>query len=862
MRYKTSHIIFSVLLSVFLAFAFLASAGSLTPSAYPTSTMNTLEEIYNSVASTFDSSGLSANANGSVLQMLKYVNNNLFWASSTGGIYLSPNSNLSIGTSSSTGQLSIFNDSFLEASNINYDSSASLNVINHDYSVQFIGNDIGDNVGGLVFTSVATSSNINKNWGINFRASSKNNLLEFHYGTSSASGNIVGGLNNASLIMAMSPDGPISIGTTTFPAKLTIQGAGSASSTVSLSIVNSTGTQLLHLNDAGNLALGTTTTNGRRLVLGGHGIDALQVSTIVDTVDTNGVTMILSAPTWNSNCVGCAGRNGLSVAGSVADGIGIEKNYQIVVSQPTLGSGASLGKSYGIYLGNFANATSENWAIYSLGGPSYLDGSLSIGTTTTSSKLTIESAGAGLVVHSGGQGIRSVVTASTSWAFAGQSAASTYADFIVYGNGTLWWGNGIDAPDTRLYRSATETLTTLGAFTIGGATSSARLSIWSAGSASTTQALSIFNSAGTNIFSVSDNGVADIRGDSSTFDQWGGQLTIRNTGATGTQMRISFIDHTAAGAVTANISSGLESALGPTGYLAFSTRNGQLYERMRIATSGYIGIGTTTPARTLYVVGGGAVCSSVDASCPTTETAGDLYATTRSGGAIDVAEWIKTSSSDIPQPGEIVVAAGNKAVTRSSEAYQKGIVGVVSTQPHLTMGSEYAGEDAVRLALTGRVPVKVSLENGQILAGDTLTSSSQPGKAMKAKQEGPTIGIALEDYLSEGQGDSIMVLISLGYHTLDLDSSGQAGQWLIGSDGKLTATTDLDLGGHSLANVKSLLSQSGNWSIDENGKIIGQDLDIQRAIIRSKLMMIDEVTGQTYCVKIRDGEFIKDPCVP
>lgn len=56
------------------------------------------------------------------------------------------------------------------------------------------------------------------------------------------------------------------------------------------------------------------------------------------------------------------------------------------------------------------------------------------------------------------------------------------------------------------------------------------------------------------------------------------------------------------------------------------------------------------------------------------------------------------------------------------------------------------------LALAGRVPVKVSLENGPIQTGDFLAPSSVPGKAMRAREPGPVVGIALEPYDGRSAG--------------------------------------------------------------------------------------------------------------
>jgi len=110
---------------------------------------------------------------------------------------------------------------------------------------------------------------------------------------------------------------------------------------------------------------------------------------------------------------------------------------------------------------------------------------------------------------------------------------------------------------------------------------------------------------------------------------------------------------------------------------------------------------------------------------------GGIYGITRTGGSIDVAEWIKTI--DALEPGDVVVAdtRNDGKVRLSTKPYDSTVVGVISTKPHLTMGNEFKGTDAARLALTGRVPVKATTENGPISSGDLLTTSSTPGYAMR-----------------------------------------------------------------------------------------------------------------------------------
>ncbi len=134
----------------------------------------------------------------------------------------------------------------------------------------------------------------------------------------------------------------------------------------------------------------------------------------------------------------------------------------------------------------------------------------------------------------------------------------------------------------------------------------------------------------------------------------------------------------------------------------------------------------------------------------------------------DIAEKFSTDS-DV-EPGDVLVA-GKKSntLTLSSRQYQKGAIGVVSTSPAIVFeGGEIKLAAEARfskgknppVALSGRVPVKVTLENGPIHPGDYLTASSRKGYAMKATEPGPIIGIALESYTSRTSTEKIMMFVN------------------------------------------------------------------------------------------------------
>jgi hypothetical protein len=163
------------------------------------------------------------------------------------------------------------------------------------------------------------------------------------------------------------------------------------------------------------------------------------------------------------------------------------------------------------------------------------------------------------------------------------------------------------------------------------------------------------------------------------------------------------------------------------------------------------------------------------------------------GTPMDVAEYYKDTNANT-EAGDVVIAdeKNKESVVKSSKAYQTSVVGVISTKPFIVMGTEMLadkkssktkdGGTATQLALSGRVPVKVCGENGDIKPGDYLTSSSKPGVAMKwalldvntAKdfnelkkllsenemRRNAIIGKAVESFSGTGTG-KILVLISL-----------------------------------------------------------------------------------------------------
>jgi len=206
---------------------------------------------------------------------------------------------------------------------------------------------------------------------------------------------------------------------------------------------------------------------------------------------------------------------------------------------------------------------------------------------------------------------------------------------------------------------------------------------------------------------------------------------------------------------------------------------------------------------------------------------GDMMRTNASGwstGSYDFAEMFP--SNDELETGDVVVFATDSVhVRRATDAYSTRIVGVVSTQPGFLAGDNEDGK-SYPIALAGRVPVKVNIENGPIEIGDPLTSSSVAGEAMKATEAGRVIGFALEPFDGSGGDDDLLVFVESGWW------GGGATDPTPGSDNTASGTAsggnanftsinmegNLYMNANDILNVGSIHGIQDRWTIDEDGR--------------------------------------------
>ena len=142
---------------------------------------------------------------------------------------------------------------------------------------------------------------------------------------------------------------------------------------------------------------------------------------------------------------------------------------------------------------------------------------------------------------------------------------------------------------------------------------------------------------------------------------------------------------------------------------------------------------------------------------------------TVNGGGADFAEMLP--ARDGVEPGDVLAIGRDGRLELTTEPYQDALAGVHSTKPAL-LGGAQDGVDLtgkVALAVSGIVPVKVTDENGPIAPGDLLTSSSTPGRAMKAEKiriggvafypSGVILGKSLQPHASgEGVIEALVIL--------------------------------------------------------------------------------------------------------
>jgi hypothetical protein len=138
-------------------------------------------------------------------------------------------------------------------------------------------------------------------------------------------------------------------------------------------------------------------------------------------------------------------------------------------------------------------------------------------------------------------------------------------------------------------------------------------------------------------------------------------------------------------------------------------------------------------------------------------------------GSADVAERINTS--EWVEAGNVVEIDPDHPgfFRKSTGTYSRRVAGIISEEPGVILGNNSGSQEEwddsrPALALAGRVRVLASVENGPIRVGDLLTSSSEPGVAMRATDPAATVGAVVGKAMEELTVGTARIMVQVMLH--------------------------------------------------------------------------------------------------
>ena len=156
-------------------------------------------------------------------------------------------------------------------------------------------------------------------------------------------------------------------------------------------------------------------------------------------------------------------------------------------------------------------------------------------------------------------------------------------------------------------------------------------------------------------------------------------------------------------------------------------------------TGGNLSVGTGTVTVGNIVNANGNAIGNIGSSTLYFNT---VFAKATSAQYADLAEMYEADQF-IPS-GTVVCFGGNKEVTVCSEDASRRVAGVISTNPSYIMNAGLLGDCVVAVALTGRVPCRVT---GAVRKGDMMVSTGDGrARAEENPATGSVIGKALADF--------------------------------------------------------------------------------------------------------------------
>ena len=133
-----------------------------------------------------------------------------------------------------------------------------------------------------------------------------------------------------------------------------------------------------------------------------------------------------------------------------------------------------------------------------------------------------------------------------------------------------------------------------------------------------------------------------------------------------------------------------------------------------------------------------------------------VYAEATSAQYADLAEKYEADADY--EPGTVVHFGGDKEVTECDTDHCTKVAGVVSTDPAYRMNDGLEAEHTAMVALTGRVPCKVS---GPVAKGDMMVSA---GNGRARAESDPKVGSVIGKSLENWEGGEGVIEVVVGKH--------------------------------------------------------------------------------------------------
>lgn len=248
--------------------------------------------------------------------------------------------------------------------------------------------------------------------------------------------------------------------------------------------------------------------------------------------------------------------------------------------------------------------------------------------------------------------------------------------------------------------------------------------------------------------------------------------------------------------------------------------------KLFIGADGFVGISSTSSARTQRIgneqllVGGRVRATGFDVDA-----------------AADMAENFPADEENI-QPGNLVQfsninhswSADTSSTTNNFEMngvvkaqVAKQVIGVIATNPGVVLGKNTGG---VPVAFSGRVPVKVSSENGNIQKGDRITlSSREAGIGAKLLNAGQSVGIALSNDTGSGM---VLMLVKNEYVY----------------DPTVLLENYSDLKSQTNTNINSNLNSNVNQiNLNSDKKICIEDTCLDKNLLQKMITFLNTIAG-------------------